>query len=88
MEQTRLVVRIPSELVAALDDLGREQHRGRADLIRESVARYVDQSTRQRLRHDLIEGYREWGELYPHLPEERWEPEAPWEPNESSPNDQ
>ena len=83
----RLVVRMPRELVEALDDLGREQHRGRADLIRESVARYVDQLARERLRDELIAGYREWGEMYCHLREEQWEPEA-CEVDAASPNDQ
>ena len=73
VEETRLSVRMPRDLVEALDDLGREQHRRRGDLIRESVARYVDQRTRQRLRAQLIEGYREWQELYPNLSGEEWD---------------
>jgi len=88
VEHTRLVVRMPRELVDALDDLSREQHRGRAELIRESVAHYVDERTRQRLRDELIEGYREWGEMYPNLPQDRWEPEGEWDPDISSPHDQ
>ncbi len=83
----RLVVRMPRELIEALDDLGREQHRGRADLIRESVARYVEQRARERLRDELIAGYREWGEMYCHLREEQWEPQA-CEMDTASPNDQ
>lgn len=83
----RLVVRMPRELVEALDDLGREQHRGRADLIRESVARYLDQRARERLRDDLIAGYREWGEMYCHLRDEQWEPLA-CEADAATPHDQ
>lgn len=72
-DQTRVVVRMPAHLVQALDKLGREAHRHRSELIRESVVRYVQERERQQLRDCLIQGYLEWGQLNAAWAEEEWD---------------
>jgi metal-responsive CopG/Arc/MetJ family transcriptional regulator len=75
-DHTRVVVRMPSELVAALDRLGRERRLRRSELIRESVERYLADHDRETLRSQLIEGYQAWSAVYAVLGEEEWSPDA------------
>jgi CopG family transcriptional regulator/antitoxin EndoAI len=75
-DHTRVVVRMPPELVAALDRLGRESHRHRSELIRESIQRYLADREREVLRNQLIEGYQAWNQTYETLGDEEWSPGA------------
>jgi predicted transcriptional regulator len=70
--ETRVMVRLSQELLEALDALGRDLKRPRSQLIRESVARYVADSRRERIRQALIEGYQEWSQLNVQLAEDAW----------------
>jgi predicted transcriptional regulator len=70
----RVMVRLSPELLEALDALGRDLHRPRSQLIRESVARYVEESKREQLRQALIQGYQEWSQINSALAEDAWNP--------------
>jgi predicted transcriptional regulator len=72
----RVMVRLSPELLEALDALGQDLKRPRSQLIRESVARYVEESQKQRLRQALIQGYQEWSQVNVALAEESWSPPA------------
>lgn len=73
---TRVMVRLSQDLLEALDALGRDLNRPRSQLIRESVARYVEDSRRERIRQALIQGYQEWGQVNAQLAEDVWSPIA------------
>lgn len=70
----RVMVRLSEDLLEALDALGRDLNRPRSQLIRESVARYVEESRRERIRQALIQGYQEWSQVNVQLAEEAWSP--------------
>jgi len=72
--QARVMVRLSQDLLEALDALGRDLKRPRSQLIRESVARYVEESRRERIRQALIQGYQEWSQVNVQLAEEAWNP--------------
>jgi predicted transcriptional regulator len=73
---TRVMVRLSQDLLEALDALGRDLNRPRSQLIRESVARYVEDSRRERIRQALIQGYQEWSQVNAQLAEDVWSPSA------------
>lgn len=59
----RVVVRLPHQLVDALDVVAGQRGRHRSDVIRESVELFLAEQERQTLRQQLIEGYQELGHL-------------------------
>jgi len=59
----RVVVRLPHQLVDALDVVAGQRGRHRSDVIRESVEFFLAEQERQTLRQQLIEGYQELGHL-------------------------
>ncbi|MGC8490065.1 MAG: CopG family ribbon-helix-helix protein [Clostridia bacterium] len=73
---TRVMVRLSQDLLEALDALGRDLNRPRSQLIRESVARYVEDSRRERIRQALIQGYEEWSQVNAQPTEDVWSPIA------------
>jgi metal-responsive CopG/Arc/MetJ family transcriptional regulator len=75
-DRARVVVRMPLELLAALDRLGEASRRPRSQLIRESVERYVAAEEREMLRNQLIAGYKAWEPVYAALGEEQWNLDA------------
>jgi len=59
----RVVVRLPHQLVDALDVVAVQRGRHRSDVIRESVEFFLAEQERETLRQQLIEGYQELGHL-------------------------
>lgn len=57
----RVVVRLPRELVDALDMAADRGGCHRSDVIRESVQFYLAEQERRTIRQQLIEGYQELG---------------------------
>lgn len=72
-DNRRVVVRLPHDLVDALDQVASGEGRHRSELIRESVEYYLAEQRRQEIREALIEGYQEMGFLNSALAEERWD---------------
>jgi CopG family transcriptional regulator/antitoxin EndoAI len=70
----RVVVRLPHQLVDALDVVAGQRGRHRSDVIRESVEFFLAEQERQTIRQQLIQGYQELGQLdIPSEPEELWD---------------
>lgn len=70
----RVVVRLPHQLVDALDLMAGQRGRHRSDVIRESVEFFLAEQERQTLRQQLIEGYQELGHMEPATDiEELWD---------------
>lgn len=59
----RVVVRLPHQLVDALDVVAGQRGRHRSDVIRESVEFFLAEQERKTLRQQLIEGYQELGHM-------------------------
>ncbi len=70
----RVVVRLPHQLVDALDTVAGQRGSHRSDVIRESVEFFLAEQERKTLRQQLIEGYQELGHMGI-VPEadERWD---------------
>ncbi len=70
----RVVVRLPHQLVDALDVVAGQRGRHRSDVIRESVEFFLAEQERKTLRQQLIEGYQELGHMEsPPESEELWD---------------
>lgn len=59
----RVVVRLPQELVHALDVAADRGRCHRSDVIRESVEFYLAEQERRTIRQQLIAGYQELGHV-------------------------
>lgn len=66
----KIIISLPEILLTQVDNLAGEQSKNRSELIREALNFYLEEQNKKKIRQELIQGYREMGEINLVLSEE------------------
>lgn len=66
----KIIISLPETLLSHIDNLAGEQSKNRSELVREALNFYLAEQNKKKIRQELIEGYKEMGEINLRLAEE------------------
>ncbi|MGB9866379.1 MAG: CopG family ribbon-helix-helix protein [Bacillota bacterium] len=70
----RIVVSVPSALLAEVDGVALSQHSNRSQLVREALQAYVERKKRLELMEQMVRGYLEMADINLEIAEQWWSP--------------